>query len=188
MKKKLTTTNVQAFYRYMAKKFKVKIIYTGSGPIDELADVLGCVGIPADQFIDKFAFTIGSRIYIPWRPGSNTVALSAQVHILCHEIIHAVRQRHKGVVRWLLKYAVKKSFRAHEESKALHANLEVYYALTGRKLNTESMITSLVAYRLRKSDLRVTKKHIDIINRVMVKGKGSSTVSRAAMAWWGVAA
>lgn len=186
-RKKLTPANVRSFYTAMERKFKFQVVYTGDGShLEELSDILECVGIPAGDFLGRFAFTVGDRVFMPWKPGGSGPSLTQQVCILVHEIIHVVHARGKGYFRWILLYARKKAYRAHCESKALRANLEMYYYLTGRKPSITPMLHSLTAYRLRSADIGTTHAKLNIVSSAMVRGKGSHRAIREAIKWWEV--
>jgi hypothetical protein len=162
----------------MEKSFQC-IIVDKNDPMDHLMDALKALGLP----LENRAIALGPNIILPYVPGvpRKHWTLKRQVEVMTHECIH--RQRDIGDMFWLLKYAVNRRFRAHEEAKAYHADLEMGYFFTGRRPKIDCSDMGKF-YRLNKSDVRYMDKHLDIVRKNMFRGKGSDKVIRFAMDWW----
>lgn len=142
----------------------------------------------AEKFMKRFAVTIVDPIFdnkftwIPWIPGipSKYFSLLTQVCCLGHETDHSVEGES---LEYGPKYLTDKSYRAHKEYHAEIVYMSLYHYLTGRTVNTKLRIKSFENYNLRKSDLRVMKRKLDLINVQIKRGYHVSTIAKVVIRW-----
>lgn len=180
--RRMSKENVRAFTQFMTENVHCQIISTANS---EIRDILHMMGIRnARKFLDKYAITLGNTIFVPFKIGEgDRNKRTRQVEVLCHEMIHVHQYRHNAA-KFAAEYALSRSKRAHYEAEAIHADIELHYYLTGAKYDVSRFVDMLQAYRVRRRDLRVTKKHLTLISKFMKQGKGSHAVTRVAMKWW----
>jgi len=192
--KRLTSKLVIEYHEYMSRKFHFEIIEKNDSEwMPFVANALELLGVmDKDKFMQSFALTIvepftdSKFVYIPWRPGLDSkgiarlATLRKQVMILAHEVEHTIQGEE---IDWGPRYFVSKSFRANQEALAMHAELELGFYLTGKPLNTTALANRLKYYRVRSRDIRVTKKHLDLYNKIVARGAVGSEAGKAAIKW-----
>lgn len=185
----LTKQLVIDYHEYMSRKFHFQIIQKTDCDLMPLAaNALELLGIvDKEKFLKSFALTIvepitdWKAVYIPWVPGRGTQnALVSQVLVLGHETEHTIQGEE---IDWGPRYCISQSFRANQESLAMHPELELGFYLTGKPLNTAALANRLKYYRVRQRDIRVTKKHLDLYNKIVARGAIGSIAGKAAIKW-----
>jgi len=187
--KHLTKQLVIDYHDFMSQKFHFQILQKSDCDfMPVVANALELLGVvDKEKFMDSFALTIvepftdWKAVYIPWTPGAGTqAALIKQVTVLAHETEHTLQGED---IRWAPKYFTSKSYRAHKEAQAMRAELELCWYLTGNLANTTAMANRLKYYRVRSSDIRVTKKELDLVNNVVKRGAVGTEAGKAAIKW-----
>jgi len=184
--KKLTKTNVQRFLGAAKKKYGVKVVTKRSSVYNIIKWAVDAMDIPkVDKWLDRWSITIGRLIWLSFKPGAGTEAdLRDQVITICHELIH-FRQWRRDKARFIFRYVFSQSRRSHYEAEALHANVEMAYALD-MKPDYKTIAYKLRSYKVRKSDIAVTRKHLLIIDRIAKQGGRTDEVTKWACKWWGI--
>lgn len=183
---KVTGKQVRAFWRYMCKRYRCKVIDKDSAEEMQIIGwALDAMGIQdKDVFLKKFTTTLGNRIYIPFEIGVGTQKqLISQIATCVHECQHVVQYR-RNEAQFVSNYIFSDASRAHYEADALRTNMEMYWFLTGRLLKPGSLANTLKYYGVRKGDIRVTRKHLAISAEVVKRGGVITGPSKVAIAWW----
>jgi hypothetical protein len=167
----------------MAKAFGATIVDKRKAPeMMLLSFFLQQMGVmDAEKFCKKFAITIGSRIYLPYKPGVFTKDWPEinQLINIGHECQHA--HQFDEDPRFTVRYLSSRSHRCRYECEAKHTDLELYYALTGRLLSVPKVVRSLRHYMLRKSDLSVATTDLTIYNRFVGRDMVGTQAGRTAL-------
>ena len=130
----LSPTQRAALAQFLIARFKV--VLRAKGDAAEMAvvsKVFGLVklfglGVPTSaQFMTGFWTTLGPVIY---HPGTGPVDLASVLHVLMHEIMHAV-QFWRDPFGHAFRYVSKRG-RAELEAEAERAAIEGWYLLTGQ--------------------------------------------------------
>ena len=189
--KKVTSKDTIAFHRAISRKYRFKIIQKqDSNLMPIVANALEVMKVAnADEWMERFALTIVEPItdkkwvYIPWLPGDHrTKSLISQNCILAHEAEHSIQGEN---IRFGPKYLTDKAYRANKEFKAMIPQMELYRFLRqGKTINTQKLANILRYYDVRGSDIRVTKKKLDIVNVAVKRGIVSSDVGIYSVRWW----
>lgn len=189
MKYKLSKKLVLDYHSYMSRKFHFEIINKGGsdlmGLVSNALEILGIMD--KEKFMKRYAMTIVNPftdekfVYIPWTPGvGSQTARAYQLRVLAHEVEHTLQGES---LKFVPRYFYSKSHRAHYEAKAIRAELELWWYLYGIPMNTEAASRRLAAYQVRSSDIRVTKKELDLANRVICRGAIGTDAGKAAIGW-----
>jgi hypothetical protein len=167
----------------MAKAFGATIVDKRRAPeMAILAFFLQQMGImDAKKFSQRFAITIGHRIYLPYSPGVFTKEWTAleQLINIGHECGHV--DLFNEDPRYTVRYLSSRSQRCRYECQAKHTDLELYYAFTGRLLSVQKVVRSLRNYLLRKSDLKVAARDLTIYNRFVERDMVGTQAGRTAI-------
>ena len=184
--KKLSKSNVQKFLGAAKKKYGVTIVTERSAAYKVIRWAAEAMDIPqVDRWLKRWSLTVGRLVWLSFKPGAGAEKdLEAQVITICHELIHA-RQWRQDKARFVFRYVFSQSRRAHYEAEAFHADVEMAYAL-GLKPDYKAIAEKLKAYRVRKSDIAVTKKHLLIIDRIAKQGGRTEDVTKWACKWWDI--
>lgn len=182
----LTGKNVKAFWAYMCKKYNCTVIDKKSA--DEMKIVawfLDLMDITDDsEFLDKYATTIGRRIYVPFEIGKgNYWQLLQQVAVCVHECQHVV-QYSRDKSKFVFSYLYSDAARTHYETDAMRCNMEMYWFFTSRLLSASSLANKLRYYGVGSADRRVAKKHLVISGEVVKRGGVVMGPSKVAIKWW----
>ena len=189
MKYKLSKKLVLSYHDYMSRKFHFEIIPKGGSELMYLvSNALEILGImDKETFLKRYAVTIVNPftdekfVYIPWTPGEGTQkARASQIRILAHEAEHTIQGED---LKFVPRYFYSRSRRAHYEALAMRAELELWYYLYGTPMDTAATARRLKAYRVRSGDIRVTKKELDLANKVIVRGAIGTDAGKAAIRW-----
>jgi hypothetical protein len=187
--KKLSKKLVLDYHTYMSRKFHFQIIDKGGSDLMYLvSNALEILGImDKDAFMKRYAITIVNPftdekfVYIPWTPGDGSQAARAmQIRVLAHETEHTIQGED---LKFVPRYFYSKSRRAHYEALAMRAELEIWYYLYGTPMDTARAAQRLKAYRVRSGDIRVTKKELDLANKVITRGAIGTDAGKAAISW-----
>lgn len=189
MKYKLSKKLVLSYHEYMSRKFHFEIISKqGSDLMHLVGNALEILGVmDKERFLKHYAMTIVNPftdekfVYIPWTPGEGSqVARAMQIRVLAHEAEHTIQGED---LKFMPRYFYSKSRRAHYEALAMRAELELWFYLYGYTMNTESAANRLKWYNVRSGDIRVTKKELDLANKVISRGAIGTDAGKAAIKW-----
>jgi hypothetical protein len=189
--KKVTSKDTIAFHRSISRKYRFKIIRKQDSHLMHIvANALEVMKVvDADEWMKRFAITIVEPltdkkwVYVPWEPGNHgTKSLISQNCILAHESEHSIQGEN---VRFGPRYLTDEAYRSRMEFYAMRPQMELYRFFTrGKTLDTRKLANILRYYDVRKSDIRVTKKKLDIVNVAVKRGIVSSTVGKYSVRWW----
>jgi len=184
--KQITKYNVQRFLGAAKRKYNVRIVTKGSALYGIIKWAVDAMDIGAvDKWLSRWSITIGRLIWLSFKPGVGDEAeLKDQITTICHELIHA-QQWKRDKASFVFRYVFSQSRRSHYEAEALHANVEMTYALGG-KPDYRAIAEMLKSYLVRSSDIEVTKKHLLIVDRVAKVGGRTEEVTKWACQWWGI--
>ena len=182
--KNITPQIVKDYHVHMAKKFNAVIIQkkdaAGMVLIDNALSLMGVKN--KGYFLDHFALTLGNRIYIHWEPGVGSPAqLAYQVRVLAHECQHILQYRDDE--RFMLRYLLSKSRRAHFEAQAMHCDLELYHWLYGAAMSVSLLTGTLKYYRVRSADRATARQDLNIYNQAVSRGQISTKPGKVAIRW-----
>ncbi len=180
-------SNMKPFVNAISRRYGVKVVDKTSPEYALVHSAVISMGIDAaDEWLDQWSITLPGLIWLSFVPGKGTkLELIQQIITICHEFIH-VGQWREDKAKFAARYVFRESDRAHYEAEAMHANVEMAYAL-GRKPNTDEMAKILKAYKVSDADIRVTQKHLKIYDTVARTGARSEEVTKWACKWWGIA-
>jgi len=158
----LTSDLVRRFWHHMAARFRAQIVPKASAAeMQIVSELLNRMGIAdKDDFMRRFATTIGRRIYLPFAPGdvSPGWGLLSQVETCVHECHHIVQYDSLGPPMFVYQYVVSKARRALLEAQAYRTNLEMRFRLTGQMLDPASLAASLRSYDVSEADVLVATR------------------------------
>lgn len=189
MKYKLSKKLVLSYHEYMSRKFDFEIISKkSSGLMILVGNALEILKImDKESFLKRYAMTIVNPftdekfVYIPWTPGEGSqTAKAMQIRVLAHEAEHTIQGED---LKFVPRYFYSKSRRAHYEALAMRAELELWFYLYGYPMNTESAARRLKAYNVRSGDIRVTKKELDLANKVICRGAIGTDAGKTGIKW-----
>ena len=182
-RRKLTPEIVKKFYKYMTKKYGMKIVDKDNAAEMEFVGMfLEMMGIQdKDDFLDNYTTTVGNRIYIPFEVGGDEFSLDEQVETLVHELHHKRQMNYDKT--FMLRYALDKSYRAHKEARAYTTNLEMHWWYCGKLYNTALLANALSGYALSGEHIRVVAKHLKIHGAVVKQGGVENTISKQSIKW-----
>lgn len=105
-----------------------------SATMKAAASALGLVGVMERKvFLERYATTLGSTIYMPYEPGDPFRNAVSQIRLAVHEHQHVVQGRRDTLYE--ARYLASKTSRATYEAEAWGAELEVAYWLLGDQLD-----------------------------------------------------
>lgn len=153
---------VSKLWKHMAAFFGAQVTSKGSAVEMQAASVvLGRMGIvDREDFMSRFATTVGRHVYIPFVPGEAepTWSLLAQAETCVHEMHHIIQYQKLGAIMFYYQYVCSRARRATLEAEAYRTNVEMRYRLTGELRDTDSLAELLRSYGVRDIDVEVAKK------------------------------
>jgi len=176
----LTQDKVEGLFYHMCAKFDATIVQSKdflqfvpqTDEIEMFIKMLDVAGIDIADFLDRYAFTFGRFIVVPYNPGdfNKWFSLDGQAINLCHELIHRLQWRDDGAC-FAIYYTTSRSKRAHYEAEAMHADWMLYYLFTGRlpSFNKISKMSG-IPYLVREGDVQTTKQHLKIFGDGVLRG------------------
>lgn len=185
MRKTINKSNMLKFIAFMSAKYGVKVLDKRSGPSWRIRRVVNALGIRrVKEWLNKWSITVPGVVWLSFAVGEgNENELKRQIMTIGHEFIH-IQQWRKCRVRFLFRYCFSKSRRAHYETHARHANLEIGHQLAYPYVSTRRLAQELSAYRCRRADVQVAKIHLESYNRSVVRGAVAEPVSKTILNWW----
>jgi hypothetical protein len=181
---------VHDFFAFMAAKYGARIVDKGSAFEMKLAaTVLRQMGVlDADGFLDKFATTIGHRVYLPFTPGEAQAGWSlwSQIMVLTHECQHIVQYDSLGALRFGWQYLGSTAARTRLEAEAYRCQLELHFWRTGRLLSPHDLAGGLRNYAVTDADVQVAETFLGLSAESVKRGAVINPTSRAAIDWLSV--
>lgn len=163
---------------YVDKKNSLTMKYVGK--------FLGLLGIvDEEQFLKRFATTVGTTIYLPFEPGVITPdwPLYAQFVVITHELEHVSQFHEEGAYRFCARYLFLKADRAHYEMDAYgcHVELARYF---GRKVDFDDLAANMKSYALDDLDIDVCRVFWTSVDAQAQNGIYTRPSTREAIAWF----
>lgn len=155
----LTPDTVAQLWSLMTAAYGTTVIDKRNAPEMRLVSRF----LPTPNFLERYATTIGKRIYLPFIPGevSDRWSLVGQVAVCAHEHQH-VEQLNRDGLRFLLGYITNTSRRAVYEVEAYRTTLELQWFLTGSMADPDGYADGLVNYGCRASDVETARKTLEL--------------------------
>lgn len=183
----LTSELVRNLYAFMAQRFGAQVVAKGgSVEMKAVSLLLDRMGIAdQDDFMQRFATTIGHRIYVPFEPGSPTGpwSLLAQATTCVHECHHVWQYDQLGPAMFAYQYVIVPARRTLLEVQAYRTNMEVEYRLTGKMHDPIALANLLRSYAVSESDVMVAERMLKASVPTIRAGGITSRASQAALAW-----
>lgn len=159
----LTPADVVAVWAATSEAFDSRFAGKGDSELmKRAAFLLQLAGVlDAERFLERFATTIGSRIYLPWVPGAvgpGVPSLWSQVDTCVHEHVH-VEQWRRDPAEFVYRYT-QPDGRALLEADAIGAELEVQWWRGDEDLNGHILraVDGLKAYALGVLDRAIARE------------------------------
>lgn len=181
---KVTPEQCKAFWRYMARREGFTVIEKASA--EEMQAIAWVIkGIGGDeQWMKRYAITIGTRVYVPFKIGNgNNADRIRQVCTCMHEAQH-VRQYKRNPGAYVTGYVFNDAARTHYEADAYRVTMEAFYFFTGRVMAPGTLANNLKGYYVGKSDIYVCKKHLTSAAALVKYGVITSGVTKVGLRWW----
>jgi hypothetical protein len=182
-----TPQQVVDFWHFMTRHFGTTIVPKNRSWLMRASGwVLDRLSImPRDDFDERFATTIGNRIYVPFTPGVPTPAFSlwGQITICVHEHHHVTQFRREGFLPFSLRYLLSRRARMAYEVDAYITNMEMTYWRTGTVLSVLGIVRSLSKYALGEKYLAVARSRLHRAADHIEAGEVLSPVTATALAW-----
>jgi hypothetical protein len=168
----LNSQSVESFWESMDEEYNsVTEQKTKSSFMKVIGWFLDVIGVQnKDLFMEDYATTIKRTIYVPFHIGGNEISLIQQVVTCVHEHQH-IEQYNRLKGKYMLGYLFNSRKRALYEAEAYSTNIEIYYWLTGKVLNTAGLANILKEYGCDGGDINAAKKVLDETVANVVKGK-----------------
>lgn len=130
-----TTADAKAVWDHLQEHYGTDVMpKADSAVLKAAASALGLVGVMERKvFLERYATTLGSTIYMPYEPGDPLRNAVSQIRLAVHEHQHVVQGRRDTLCE--ARYLASKTSRATYEAEAWGAELEVAYWLLGDQLD-----------------------------------------------------
>lgn len=183
----LTGEMVKAMYQDAYRKFDASgTDKDDSDLMDLVGSFLDMIGVQdKDMFTDQFTTTIGERIYYPYEvgiEGSHGYTLWNQVTTLVHELVH-VQQYHKAPINFALRYIGSLTDRAHFESEAYAADLEMHVWRHGAPYNIPGRASVLKFYGCGQEEVDFMTHHLETVALMLFDPDGDRPSFSGPAAW-----
>jgi hypothetical protein len=138
------------------------------------------------EWLDRFAVTLGPYICVPWTPGEGSQkALKRQLVVLAHECGH-VEQWRRNPLGFAFNYATSDTFRGHAEAECLQTNLEVGFALNGKTPSINYLVKTLLEWYFISPEVGLTaKKNLTMYAKIVEHGAVGTAAGKAAIKFLG---
>lgn len=178
---------VKSLWAHMLRRFRATKISKGSAiEMKIAAQFLGAFGITdSTGFLNRYATTIGRRIYLPFEPGIPTGpwTLWAQVVVCAHECQHIVQLDRLGAIPFYFNYVTSTAKRTMLEVEAYRSALELEWWRSKTMPNARDLASSLHAYGVTKSDVRVAEQALKMSAETIKRGAIVNVASQVAIEW-----
>jgi hypothetical protein len=178
-RKKLTRALVKDFAKFAEANFRCKIVhYRDTKSLGQyllaskmMGNTLGIV------------LSLNGEVILPFHVGTSSMPLIIQVYTIAHDLQHIrQQQRDDGFER---KYLGSRSYRAHKEQRAVHAQLDMMVYLYGQYLQVweKQAVEMLRGYRLKNKHLAVVRRYLETVRPMVSTGKVTNRVSKDCIRW-----
>lgn len=163
---------VESFWAYMDNEYDSETERKSKSSFMKMIGwFLDVIGVQdKNMFMNDYATTIKRKIYVPFFVGGNELTLIQQVMICVHEHQH-IEQYNRLKGKYTMGYLFNSHKRALYEAEAYSTNIEIYYWLTGRIMNTKELANKLKEYGCNDDDIKVAKKVLDETVTNVINGK-----------------
>ncbi len=183
----LTREQVVGLYAHMMQAFRAALINKRSAAEMALVSVLlGRLGIVDRQaFMQRFATTVGRRIYVPFTPGVATAdwSLNSQAVVCVHECHHVHQWDRLGPAMFTYQYVASKARRTLLEVEAYRTSMEVRWRLDGVMPDPARLASSLRSYGVSEADVMVAERMLRASVPTVRAGGITSPATKAAVDW-----
>lgn len=179
---------VQAFWVYMAEAFDSQTVHKGNAAeMRVVADFLHKLGILEKRaFLDRFATTLGRRIYIPFQIGIESPGrtLWGQMLTCVHEHQHVAQARKDGLAEFALNYATSSAKRSRYEADAYRTHMELEMWRFGEiRADATQLAQKLDSYAVKPLDIGVAEKILSLSAESIRRGAVVTRASKVAITW-----
>ncbi len=178
---------VKSFWNHMTSQYGTRVIDKNNAiEMKLVAWFLQAINVlDAQKFLQRYATTIGKRIYVPFAIGGRDYAYNfwSQIVICCHEHQHIEQILKEGFVPFAARYISNKAARAAYEAEAYISDMELYFWRTGKVLSPKLLANNLLDYGCRSSDVKVTEKTLNIASYTVRGGGVINRASKKAIDW-----
>jgi len=113
-----------------------------------------------DDFMERYATTLGWQIYLPFKPGDRSRDLLSQVRLCAHEHQHVIQFFRDA--DFAVAYLTDPELRGNYEAECYRCNMEVHYWGTGKMLDPASTAARLKHYALEEKDILFVQKQLEL--------------------------
>lgn len=178
---------VRRFYAHMLSVFDARLLDKRSaGDMRVVAGLLRAMGIvERDEFLQRYATTIGHRIYVPFEPGtpSGDWSLWKQMTVLVYECEHVHQWDRLGSLRFSWQYLTSRASRARLEAEAYRSQMEMEWWRYRRLLDPRSLAALLVHYGVEDADVKVAEVALRASAEAVRRGAVINRSSARAIRW-----
>jgi len=183
---KLTPDMVsRLWWRMLLNHPVVKVVAKGDSELmRNVGAFLSAVGIMnARDFMQRYATTIATTIYLPFVPGVETEehSLLSQASTCPHEFRHTVQYR-RAPVTFLWGYTSSSMKRAMYEADCYAHNMELRHWLTGERPDPAGCADNLKAYACNASSRAAARAYLESVAPTIMGGGISRTIVKEAVA------
>jgi len=186
---RVTGKEVQAFWKYMAKKYDFKIVQKGDAEEMKIVGwALEVMDVQSKKdFLNNYTTTIiigeWRCVYVPFEIGKGSQAqLVSQIATCVHECQHVVQADRE--IGQPMKYLMSDASRAYYEADAYRATMEMHFFFSGKLVSAKAIANGLKSYSIGKADRRIAEKHLVIAGKVVKRGGVITGTSKVAIKWW----
>jgi hypothetical protein len=178
---------VRDFWAFMTRRFRTRaVVKADAVEMRAIGAALDAMGV-ADKrdFMNRFATTVGRRIYLPFTPGEDTSTwdLAEQLNTCAHEHQHVVQYDRDGALRYGYRYLRNDAARAQYEAEARTTELEIHFWRFGSIPRLELAIQGLASYSLGKSDIAAALATLRSNAEAVKRGAVLTEAGRVAIDW-----
>lgn len=164
MKSELSRADVINFYDLLRLEYGTEWVEKKQAlSMDVLGSMLDVITpIKKEDFLNRYATTIGKTIYAPYSPGDESHSLWGQIKTIAHEHQH-VQQGLESYIHFALKYLFDRSYRALCEAEAYRVNIELNYWRYGKKVDPDMInhyVDKLPAYGIDDDGCDVARTYL----------------------------
>jgi len=178
---------VREFWAFMTRHFRTRaVVKADAVEMRAVGAALEAMGVGDKRdFINRFATTIGRRIYLPFTPGddNSTWDPSEQLSTCAHEHQHVVQMDRDGALRYGYRYLRSDAARAQYEAEARTTELELHFWRFGSIPRLETLVKGLSSYSLSKSDIEAALTTLRSNAETVRRGAALTQAGQVAIEW-----
>ncbi len=180
-------TLILSFWAFMTGHFKSRVIdKKDAAEMKLVATFLDQLGIlDKKAFLERYATTIGRRIYLPFTPGepSNTWGPWEQMAVAVHEHQHVVQVDRLGLVTFGARYLTSSAQRAMFEAEAYRSNMEMQFWRFGTLPDPKKIAQVLGDYAIGAQDGEFVRKYLEASAASIKRGAVVNVSTKVALGW-----